>query len=167
MVELDLEPLVEKAQKGDAAALERLLVACEPAMQRLARRYCPAGEAEDAVQEILLRASEEIGALRVAKSFVSWSLRMLVRECFRFHRRAVRWVLRDDEEPVSASAVELRLELVRGLAQLSDHSRSILVEHELLGHTKEESAERLGISLESAKSRLRRARSELREALSA
>src|SRR5262245_1596898 len=43
--------LVEAARSGDAAAVERLLVVCQPDLRRFARRACSSGEdAEDAVQ---------------------------------------------------------------------------------------------------------------------
>ena len=51
--------LVEAACGGDAAAVEQLLVACQPDLRRFARRACSTGEdAEDAVQIALWQFTE-------------------------------------------------------------------------------------------------------------
>src|SRR5205809_8042212 len=59
--------LVEAARGGDVAAVERLLVVCQPDLRRFARRACSNGEdAEDAVQIALWQLYRKIGALRAA-----------------------------------------------------------------------------------------------------
>jgi DNA-directed RNA polymerase specialized sigma24 family protein len=46
--------LIEAAQRGEAGAIERLLAATKPDLQRFARRLCTGPEdAEDAVQNAL------------------------------------------------------------------------------------------------------------------
>jgi len=162
MQRTSLSELVRRAQEGDRAALERLLSESEPAMRRLAGRVCPAGDAEDAVQEVLWRVSDQVGTLRVSAAFLGWSMKMLVRECLKFKRRAVRWVL-TEEEPTTMPE-PLQRDLVRALSSLSKKSREVLLERDVLGYTARETAERLDLSVESVKSRLRRARSELKEA---
>src|SRR5688572_18295467 len=86
----DLEELVASAQGGDSIAMQRLLTECEPALRRLAQKVCPPGDASDAVQEVLWRVTSHIGALRMAAAFMTWSLRMVIRECQRLHRHAMR-----------------------------------------------------------------------------
>jgi DNA-directed RNA polymerase specialized sigma24 family protein len=55
--------LVEAARSGDAAAVERLLVVCQPDLRRFARRACSSAEdAEDAVQIALWQLYRKIGA---------------------------------------------------------------------------------------------------------
>jgi len=64
--------LVEAARSGDAAAVERLLVVCQPDLRRFARRACSSGEdAEDAVQVALWQLYRKIGALRAAATFAA------------------------------------------------------------------------------------------------
>lgn len=145
-------------------ALELLLRECEPAMARLAARVCPARDAEDAVQEVLLRMSDQIGGLRMAGAFLSWGMKMVVRECLALKRRALRWAFVDVEKHTETTPVD-RLELQRALASLSEKSREILLHRDLLERTAPETAQFLQITVESAKSRLRRAREELRAAV--
>lgn len=161
MADDQVEELVARAQQGDRAALEQLLARSRPALARLAQKYCPSGDAEDALQEVLLQSTRHLGALKVGAAFVGWSMKMLVRECFRLKRRAARWVGLLDADERATSQVEL-LELADLLLSLSAASREILVEREILGRSAAEAALLLGISEASAKSRLRRARLELR-----
>jgi len=158
-----IDDLATRAQLGDRVALEQLLAGSQPALRRLAHKYCPSADAEDALQEVLLQSAAQLGALRVGAAFVGWSMKMLVRECFRLKRRAARWVGLDGEEHASPSGIQA-LELADLLARLSRTSREILMEREIFGRTAAEAAAVLEISEESAKSRLRRARLELRAA---
>ena len=74
--------LVEAARGGDVAAVERLLVVCQPDLRRFARRACSTGEdAEDAVQIALWQLYRKIGALRAAATFATWMFRIIEREC--------------------------------------------------------------------------------------
>jgi RNA polymerase sigma factor (sigma-70 family) len=81
--------LVEAACRGDATAVEKLLVVCQPDLRRFARRACSTTEdAEDAVQIALWQLYRKIGALRTAATFTSWLFRIIERECYRlFHAR--------------------------------------------------------------------------------
>ena len=79
--------LIEAACGGDAAAVEQLLVACQPDLRRFARRACSTGEdAEDAVQIALWQLYRKIGALRTAATFATWLFRIVERECYRLLR---------------------------------------------------------------------------------
>lgn len=49
-----ISPLIEAAQIGDPAALDRLLRICQLHICRYARRNCLTGDLDDAVQETLL-----------------------------------------------------------------------------------------------------------------
>src|SRR5260370_32518021 len=75
---------------GDAAAVEKLLVVCQPDLRRFARRACSSGDdAEDAVQIALWQLYRKIGALRSAAALASWLFRVLERECYPlFYSRA-------------------------------------------------------------------------------
>ena len=74
--------LVKAACGGDATALEKLLVVCQPDLRRFARRACSTSEdAEDAVQIALWQLYRKIGALRTAATFASWLFRIIEREC--------------------------------------------------------------------------------------
>ncbi|WGR73794.1 MULTISPECIES: sigma-70 family RNA polymerase sigma factor [unclassified Bradyrhizobium] len=166
-----VEPqLVEAACRGDTAAVERLLVICQPDLRRFARRACSTGEdAEDAVQIALWQLYRKIGALRTAATFASWLFKIVERECYRLFR--ARTKIQTIDESLDNVAiqdpfpVELRNDLVAAIAQLPEPYRKILILRDIDELTAPEAAEQLGISVEAAKSRLHRARMMVRESL--
>jgi RNA polymerase sigma factor (sigma-70 family) len=155
-----LDSLVERAKLGDEVAIERLLEQCEPALHRLAQRVCPASEADDAVQEVLWRVATRVGRLRLTGAFLVWAMRMLVRECLRLRRRASRYLFGAVE--VATVWDNVTLDLTRALSSLDATSREVVIQRDLLGRTASETAMLMGASVESTKSRLRRAREQLR-----
>ncbi len=165
--------LVEAACGGDAAAVEKLLVICQPDLRRFARRACSTSDdAEDAVQIALWQLYRKIGALRTAAAFAScasWLFRIIERECYRlFHARdklqaldeSLDGALRQDPLPLA-----LRKDLVAAIATLPESYRKILILRDVDELTAPEVAEQLGISPEAVKSRLHRARSMVRDHL--
>lgn len=162
--------LVEAACGGDAAAVERLLVVCQPDLRRFARRACSTREdAEDAVQIALWQLYRKIGALRTAATFASWLFRIVERECYRlFHARerleamdqSLEKVLRQEPLPV-----ELRKDLIAAIASLAEPYRRVLILRDIDELTAPEAAEQLGVSIDAVKSRLHRAREMVRERL--
>ena len=85
---ISAEPrLIEAACSGDAAAVERLLVICQPDLRRFARRTCSTSEdAEDAVQIALWQLYRKIGALRTTATFAAWLFKIIERKCYRLFR---------------------------------------------------------------------------------
>jgi DNA-directed RNA polymerase specialized sigma24 family protein len=62
--------LIEAAQRGEAGAIEQLLAATRPDLQRFARRLCAGPEgAEDAVQNALWILHRKVGALKAVPAF--------------------------------------------------------------------------------------------------
>ncbi len=162
--------LVEAACSGEAAAVEKLLAVCQPDLRRFARRTCATSEdAEDAVQFALWQLYRKVGALRTAATFASWLFRIVERECSKLLRRRARTQAWDDafdhllrQEPLPH---ELRSDLVAAIAALPEPYRQVLVLRDIDELTAPETAERLNISVEAAKSRLHRARAMMRERL--
>jgi RNA polymerase sigma factor (sigma-70 family) len=162
--------LVEAACGGDAAAVEKLLVVCQPDLRRFARRTCSNGDdAEDAVQIALWQLYRKIGALRTAAAFASWLFRIIERECYRLlHARgrlqaldaSLDEVLRQEPLPLA-----LRNDLVTAIAALPEPYRKILILRDIDELTAPEAANQLGISVDAAKSRLHRARVLVRDSL--
>lgn len=81
--------LVEAARDGDRDALAEIVRACLPAVHALARRSLPRAEADDVIQEVLLRVVKRLGTLRQPERFRSWVLTIAVHEIRRAaaHRR--------------------------------------------------------------------------------
>jgi len=165
--------LIEAAARGEADAISRLLVVCQPDLKRFARRTCASTEdAEDAVQIALWQLYRKIGALRTAATFATWLFRIVERECFRLFRRRgnaedLDELAAQDLPAAPALPTDLRLDLVRAMERLSPPYREVLLLRDVHELTAPEVAAQLGLSLEAVKSRLHRARAQVREHLMA
>ncbi len=160
--------LVAAAQRGEPGAIEQLLTATKPDLQRFARRLCAGPEdAEDAVQNALWIMRRRLGVLRAVSALASWTFRVVARECRRMMRRAIRWATLDDVADIAARAVplELRRDLVAAIDAQPPDYRVVLIMRDIEERTAPETADALGITTEAVKSRLHRARDRVRERL--
>ncbi|MEJ2793370.1 RNA polymerase sigma factor [Iodobacter sp. LRB] len=163
--------LIEAARMGDSEAIADLLTACQPDLKRFARRTCSSTEdAEDAVQIALWQLYRQIGALRTVATFASWLFRIVERECYRLFRRQKYAESLDELAPHDIPhsppvPADLRMDLIRALQQLTPIYREVLLLRDVHELTAPEVAAELGLSLEAVKSRLHRARAQVREQL--
>jgi len=163
--------LLEAARQGDGTAIAELLEVYQPDLKRFARRTCSnAEDAEDAVQMALWSLYRKVGALRCVATFATWMFRIVERECFRLLRikkyHDALDELNESEMPAATKVpTDLRLDLVRALERLSPPYREVLILRDVHELTAPEVAAQLGLSLEAVKSRLHRARAQVREQL--
>ena len=161
--------LVEAAQRGEPGAVERLLSQARPDLRRIARRACRGPEdAEDAVQHALWALHRQVGALRTASAVAAWLFRVIEREC----RRLLG--LRQPFAPLPLESLAatpvpsgLRHDLAHAIEALAEPYRAALILRDVEELTAPEAASVLGITPEALKSRLHRARAEVRERLAA
>ena len=119
---------------------------------------------EDAVQETILRAWEKLDTLKHEEFFQTWVVRILINECRSIGRQRGR-VLPMDELPVSESAApsgERTIELRRAVTALPDALRLPVILHYVEGYDVAETGKILGIPSGTVKSRLSRARKQLK-----
>lgn len=163
--------LIEAARQGDAGAMSELLAVCQPDLKRFARRTCSTTEdAEDAVQVALWQVYRKVGALRTVITFTTWLFRIVERECYRLYRgkkyaESLDEIAADDMPHASAVPIDLRMDLVRAMARLTPPYREVLILRDVHELTAPEVAAQLGLTLEAVKSRLHRARAQVREHL--
>jgi RNA polymerase sigma-70 factor (ECF subfamily) len=165
------------AQAGDLAALNRLIAAHRQGVYRYGLHVCRTTEdAEDAVQETLWAATRAIRTFRgTASSIASWLFTIVRRECLRLiegRRRAPApldeepAVLAEVVDPEDAVALRQRMELLAAaLGDLDPLHREAVLLRDIQELSAPEAAERLGISVDTLKSRLHRARVNLRDHL--
>ena len=172
-----IEPLVERAQRGDAAALEELLGQVAPSVRRFGMRMCrnPA-DADDALQDTLLGIATHLGEFAGRSSFTSWVFTLTRTACAR-RRRGMknRPAESDDQLALHADVAagpeervsdgELAEALGTALASLSEEHSEVIHLRDVEGLTAAEAADALGITVDALKSRLHRARAAMRDAL--
>ena len=167
--DMDRQRLIGAAQGGDSVALNELLTTCQVDARRYARRHCQVSDVDDAVQEALWILARRIRGLRAAAALSSWLFTVVRRECLRLERRmrglgpSIDEIA--EEQMQQRDPVDLRADLLAGIEALPDHYREILLLRDFEQMTIAEVAARLGLEVPAAKSRLHRARAQLREFL--
>jgi RNA polymerase sigma factor (sigma-70 family) len=162
--------LLIRARAGDAHAMEGLLRQCQPDLRRYARRHCHSDDIDEAVQDALWILTRRLTALRAVAALSSWLFQVVKRTCVRMRSRAPGHLELDDShlalQSDGAAGADLRIDLARSLAALPMHYREVLILIDLQGHSGDEAAAVLGLSIEATKSRLHRARLLVRDKLS-
>ena len=167
--------LVERAQHGDHSAFEALATTSLPRLWSVARRVVGNHhEAEDAVQDCLVRAWRDLRVLRDPDRFEAWLYRLLINACRDRGRVAQRArvvelegvaELSDQADPIAE--IERRDQVRRGFARLSPEHRAALVLHHYAGFRAREIAGILGIPEGTVVSRLHYAARAMRTELEA
>jgi RNA polymerase sigma-70 factor (ECF subfamily) len=126
--------------------------------------------AEDAVQQALIQMWRKMPTLRDPDRFEAWSYRYVVHACSREIKRARRRPAGvtldiDPVVPDMTGAVHDRDQLERAFTRLSVDHRAVVVLHYYLDFSIDDTAEVLGVSPGTAKSRLNRAMGHLRRAM--
>lgn len=177
---IDERELIAAAKRGSERAFEQLVRANEKKVYTLCLRMCgdPA-DAEEAAQEAFLAAWKGLPTFRGDSAFSTWLHRLAANACIDLLRRTRRTraeLSLDDElaaEPVDERASpqrelerrEQREAVQRGLAALPDEHRTVLVLREVEQLSYAEIAEATGLELGTVKSRISRARAQLRNYL--
>ena len=167
--------LVDRATHGDSEAFDELARQVGDRCMAIAFRILrDTDQADDAVQSALIAAWRDLRQLRDPERFEPWLHRILVNECYAEARRRRRWSanLRVLTQPDTDDAAEIltvhdRDQLDRAFRRLTLEQRAVLVFHHFVGLTSEEVADRLGIPVGTAKSRIHHATAALRASLDA
>ena len=171
---LDDVVVIQRVLGGDADAF-RLIVRRYGARLRgfCLARLDDADEADDAVQDVLLRAYRSLGTFRLGTSFASWLFAIAAN---RVRTRRVRTSAREALVRRAADAARIapvsdpadraleligREEVRRAVAGLPWPLRVVVELYYFAGLSVEETASALGLGREAVKSRLLRARREL------
>lgn len=160
--------LVEAARRGDAEAMVSLIAVAQPDVRRYAARNCRAADIDDAVQETLLLLYRRVGTLRAVTSFSAWLFAVARRACLRLLRRAAGSAdeSAEDEARLALRPPEdLRIDLSRAIQSLPDHYREVILLRDIEELSIDEIAAVLGLTRESVKARIHRARLMIREYL--
>ncbi|SDK56226.1 RNA polymerase sigma factor [Microbulbifer yueqingensis] len=150
-------------------------------MYRMAYRWSRnRHEAEDLVQDVLVRLLPRVAELEKVERLGPWLVKVLFRRYVDLYRRRraspvdldCELQLNEARGPRLADAgsedyrrVEMQRALERALAQLPDEWRDIVLLHDVEGYTAIEVAEILSIPVGTAKSRLSRAHQRLKKSL--
>lgn len=171
--------LIRQATKGDAYAFEQLMRRHESRMYAVAVRMCGNREdAQDCVQDAMLRVYRALDRFKGQSSFSTWVYRITMNTCLdELRRRKVRastsldtllesgWSPSDETDTPERHALrsEQRTALAKAIAELPEDMRSAIVLRELQGLSYEEISEVLTVNVGTIKSRISRGREKLRQ----
>lgn len=183
--------LVERAQRGDQAALAEIVEKHQGTIYNVALRMCGnVHDAEETLQETFLNALKALPRFEGRSRFATWLYRIASNACLMRRRHEatqpgivsvdeavddadaegdfrpkyfVDWSAKPEEEVLDA---ELRQVMAEAVTHLPPNLRLVFIWRDLEGLSTQEAAEVLGISESAVKVRLHRARLRLRELLS-
>ncbi len=166
-------PLVKRAQRGDQRAFATLVERHQPRLFTLAARELgSSADAEDAVQEALIRAWRALPRFRADARFATWLYRIQLNAIHDQRSRSSRGggvPLDDIAEPADPRDQLVQRELAGALqgalGELDETYRTAVVLYDILGCSYGEIAEVLGIAEGTVKSRIFRGRTELARSL--
>lgn len=178
--------LVDQAKQGDPAAFTELVNRYERNIYRLARHITQNDEdAEDVLQETFLKAYANLEQFQGASKFYTWLVRIAVNESLMKLRRRKSDKLVSLDEPVETEGdsvpreiaaweespeqkygrAEINAILTRAIDALPPGFRTVFLLRDVEEFSTEETASALNLSIPAVKSRLLRARLQLREKL--
>ncbi|MGO9260297.1 MAG: sigma-70 family RNA polymerase sigma factor [Bryobacteraceae bacterium] len=183
---IDESTLVAQSRDGNTAAFAELVRRYEGKIFRLAQHVTQNREdAEDVLQETFMKAYEHLDQFQGNSKFYTWIVRIAVNQALMKLRRrktgktvsldetidtgedtVVREIAAWDENPEQRfSREELGEILDSAIQSLEPPYRSVFVLRDIEELSTEETADALGLSIPAVKSRLLRARLQLREKL--
>ena len=178
--------LVDAARGGDVGAFEQLVKRYDRNVFRIAQHITQNREdAEDVVQDAFLKAFQNLGQFQGQSKFYTWLVRIAVNEALMRlrRRRPERMVSIDEDVKTEDDSIpreiadwspnpeqlynqgELKEILHKTIQGLPESFRTVFILRDVEGLSTEETADALGLSVPAVKSRLLRARLQLRERL--
>jgi len=185
----DFTDLVRRATAGDRDALEQLLTSAQGVAYRFSRTVCGGpDDAEDVMQDALLKTFRYVGSIRAPEAFRTWLFRTVRNACLMKRRRSAgepAQLMPIDQVLPTSDGVQRQLEMAdsgRGpdalvmnaalrrrlesaMRTLPPAYRVIVFLREMEGLSTREVARVTGISEANVKARLHRARLQLRRQL--
>ena len=190
-ISIDNGVLVEQFRWGDSAAMEQLILRYQNRIYNVILKICAnADDAAELTQETFVKVIENIDEFEGRSGFYTWAFRIAVNLTLNYckrsvklgirsldagndeHNRQARGVLKeflsDDSSPdpaVVAQNKELCEIAIKSLMRLDESQRAVVVLRDIEGMNYAQIAKVLDVELGTVKSRLSRARSNLRKIL--
>ena len=170
----DQRALIERARRGDASAHRALYDTHVEQIYRLAFRLTGAEHtARDVTQNTFVKAFESLDGFRGESAFGTWlhsiAVSLSLNEIRRRKREWARNAPLEDATALAGSAPAsdpiLRQKVMEAVNDLPEGCRTVFLMHDAEGHTHQEIAAALGVTVGTSKAQLNRARGKLRVAL--
>lgn len=182
------DELIRIARDGNNIAFTELVRRYEDTVYRFSFRVCrDSNKAAENLQDTFVNVFRKLNTFDGKSKFSTWLYTIVANNCLMKHRKRKGQMLEESleafdhpphphehrghtQEPSTQDTPaeivmtkELREVLDRAINRLPGDYRIVFVMRDIEGHSNEETAKALGLSIEATKSRLRRARAFLRE----
>ena len=173
---MDERLLVNRVLEGDEAAFDELYQSHKRRLERTAIHFLGASHPslDDVLQETFMAALPKLAEFRFESTLYTWLNRFVVNFCFQAMKKGKKQLPTETEDMEAQMAPLAKVEdpdlsriLNEELAKLSDEHREAIQLRDIEGHSYLEIAKTLKLAPGTVMSRLARARSDLRERLSA
>ena len=174
----DQEHIIARARRGDADAFEQLVEAYRNQVFRLALRMCGnEADADEVAQEAFLSAWKGLPNFRGESRFSTWLYQLTTHAVIDLMRREKRQAAAEDIDGITAAdygpspqqqaeRAETRREVRAALMQLPEEYRQVLLLRFMQELSYEEIGQALKLPAGTVKSRLNRAKAQLKDILS-
>ncbi len=164
---------LQRAIKGDEAAMRQLWLRHSPHIDAVVRRLCGDHDvAADIAQEVWIQIFRALPGYRGESQFGTWAHRIAVNRTLNALRKVKRIAKLETEIEDDSASVEgdtdrtfLAESIDQAMTQLSPGARTVFVLHDIEGYTHDEIGKELGITSGGSKSQLFKARAKLRRLL--
>ena len=174
------QALIDRFKNGDNSAFGEIVLKYQNKTYNLCRHMLASRQdAEDAAQEVFLKAYQALPRFQPEAALYTWLYRIAVNTCLDYKRIPILESLfgtsqegeflihdraSDDPSPEALyQSKEIDIGLRKSLGKLSPKLRAIIILKEMEDLSYEEIAETIGISMGTVKSRIARAREELKK----
>ncbi len=160
------------AASGDGQAFERLYRAHVARIHGLARRMLGSDDADEATQDVFVRAWEKLGTFRGESAFGTWLHRVAINLILGNRKKLAvqrdRFIDSDESferAPTRGTDEALNIDFEAAIEHLPSGARQVFVLHDVEGYKHHEIAEMLNVTSGTTKAQLHRARMTLRKHL--
>jgi RNA polymerase sigma-70 factor (ECF subfamily) len=174
--------LIKRFKAGDISAFEEIVLKYQDKIYDLCRHMLQnAHDAEDAAQDVFVKAYQNLNRFKPEASLLTWLYRIAINTCIDYRRKPFFESLFKTSKEGDVFAVDqlsdspsperlyeskqISHAIQLALGRLSEKLRTVIVLKEIEGLSYEEIAEILEVSIGTVKSRISRAREELKELL--
>ena len=174
----DQEHIIARARRGDAHAFEQLVTAYRNQVFRLALRMCGnEADADEVAQEAFLSAWKGLPNFRGESRFSTWLYQLTTHAAIDLMRREKRQAAAEDIDEITTAddgpspqqqveRTETQREIRSALMQLPEEYRQVLLLRFMQELSYEEIGRALKLPVGTVKSRLNRAKAQLKDILS-
>lgn len=168
-----MEKLVRKARDGDKDAFVELIHIIEKDLYNIAQiKINNIEDINDVIQETMLKAFKSLKSLNEPKYFKTWITKILINECNKFYIKKFKHIAlldkiiknKDDNElDLVINEIEYKMDYNTIMKKLNSKKKTVIILYFYNRFSKKEIADILNISINTVKTRLRRAEEKIKE----